>query len=291
MSADAISLPMSQTRRNRRIRWGYVYLWLVLLFIAVVWITPFIFMVFTSLKSPAELLGGSPFSPPTEVRWGNYPRAWDTGKIGQFGLNSLIITIIKVPLGILISALAAFVLSRLRFRFQQVLFLLFVMGTMIPVQVAMIPLFDTMQRANLLNTYIGVILPYIAFGLPYQIFLLRGFFKDIPRELDEAARIDGCSNFGLFWRVIIPLSIPALTALFIIDFVATWNEFAIALVLLPSPEMWTIPLGLQSFQGRFSTQYHLLNAAIVTSIVPVIVVYVLFQRYFISGLTTGAVKG
>ncbi|WP_343417820.1 carbohydrate ABC transporter permease [Candidatus Flexifilum breve] len=136
-----------------------------------------------------------------------------------------------------------------------------------------------------------MILPYIAFGVPYQVFLLNGFFKSIPRELDEAARIDGCTNFVLFWRVILPIAIPALAALTILDFVATWNEFAIALVILQSKDMWTIPLSFGAFQGQFSSNYQLLNAAVVTSILPVLIVYLIFQRYFVSGLATGALKG
>jgi raffinose/stachyose/melibiose transport system permease protein len=166
-----------------------------------------------------------------------------------------------------------------------------VMGAMIPVQVALAPLFRLVLNLGLINQYLGILLPYIAFGVPFQVFLLTAYFKAIPRELDEAARIDGASAWGIFRRVIIPLSVPALAALFVLDFVSTWNEFGIALVILQRQDMWTVPLSLQNFKGQFGNNYVEMNAAIFMSIIPVMVVYLLLQRYFVSGLTTGAVKG
>jgi raffinose/stachyose/melibiose transport system permease protein len=275
----------------RRVDPVLVGLWIALVVVCIIWLIPFIFILFTSLKSPADLYNFPSYMPPSALRFDNYAKAWERGSIGDFGLRSLVITGIKVPLGLLVSSLGAFAFTRLRFRYQKTLLLLVIMGTMIPVQVALGPLFTMILNAGLLNTYVGIILPYIAFGVPYQIFLLQGFFNDIPRELDEAARIDGCNNFQLYWRVILPLATPALAAVFILDFVATWNEFPIALVILQSKEMWTIPLGLQSFQGQFSSDYQLLNAAVVMAILPVLIVYLIFQRYFVSGLTSGALKG
>lgn len=268
-----------------------VAIWLGLGVVALIWIAPFVFMLFTSVKGNRELLRGSPFDVPQTLLWENYSKAWEKGNFDVLAVNSLVITSIKVPVGILVSSLAAFALARIRLRFNNAVFLLLIAGSMIPVQVAIIPLFDMTLKLGLLDTYLGVILPYIAFGIPYQVFLLRGFFQEIPSELDEAAQIDGCSWFGIFWRVVLPLARPILATLFILDFVSTWNEFGIALVLLPSSDSWTIPLGLQAFQGRFATQYNTLNAAVVTSIIPVLIVYILFQRYFVSGLLSGAVKG
>ena len=194
-------------------------------------------------------------------------------------------------IGLFISELAAYALTRLRFGWQKGLFLLIAVGTMIPVQVALGPLFRLVLNLGLLNQYLGILFPYIAFGVPYQIFILRGFFASIPRELDEAAYMDGASHFDVFLRIILPVSTPALAALFILDFVATWNEFPMALVILQRQEAWTVPLSLQAFQGQFGNNYTEMNAAIVMAILPVIIVYMLFQRYFVSGLVAGAVKG
>jgi raffinose/stachyose/melibiose transport system permease protein len=152
------------------------------------------------------------------------------------------------------------------------------------------PIFGVVNDFHLINTYIGVILPYLAFGVPYQVFILHSFFREVPRELSEAAQIDGASHFTIFWRIFLPVSLPVLAALLILDFVATWNEFAMALVILQDPNMWTLPLGLQSFQSQFSSHYGELNAAIVMTVLPAVIVYLIFQRYFVSGLTTGAVK-
>lgn len=266
-------------------------LWISLLVGAFFWIIPFVFIVFTAFKSRADMIRTVAWLPPKDLFWQNFIDAWRTGNFSTYGVNSLIITFTKVPIGIFVSALAAFAFSRLHFRYQKALFLIIIMGTMIPVQVALGPIFQIMLNAKLLSTYIGILLPYIAFGIPYYVFLFNNFFKGIPRELDEAALIDGCSKFGLFARIIIPLSLPILAAVFILDFVSTWNEFSIALVILQSGDSWTIPLGLQAFRGQFSTNYGALNASILLSIIPVVIVYLIFQRYFVSGLTAGAVKG
>ncbi|MBI1281758.1 MAG: ABC transporter permease subunit [Anaerolineaceae bacterium] len=268
-----------------------IALWISLLIAVLFWLAPFIFIVFTSLKTRPDLLMGSPFLPPKILAITNYATAWERGNLAQYGLNSLVISLTKVPLGLLVSSLAAFALTRMRFPLQKSLMMFILLGTMIPVQVALGPLFTIILKAGLLNTYLGILLPYIGFGVPYQIFLLRGFFNSIPRELDEAARIDGCSSFGVYRQVILPLALPGLAAVFILDFVGTWNEFAIALVVLQSRSTWTIPLALQSFQGLYGNNYNLLTAAIVMSILPVVIVYLLFQRYFIAGLTSGAIKG
>ena len=160
----------------------------------------------------------------------------------------------------------------------------------IPFQVMLAPIFKQVNAFGLINTYPGIVLPYLAFGVPYQVFILYGFFAAVPRELSEAARIDGASHFTIFRRIFLPVSLPALSALFILDFVATWNEFAMALVILQDPQKWTLPLGLMAFQSQFQRDYGQLNAAIVMTVLPAAIVYLMFQRYFVAGLTTGAVK-
>lgn len=278
-------------KRIRQVDPVIVGLWLSLLTLAIIWIAPFFFIVLTAFKTRPDLIRTGAFGLPTEWAWQNFTVAWETANLAITARNSALITFTKVPMGILISSLAAYALSRMRFRYQEALFITLVMGTMIPVQVALGPLFHLILNMGLLNQYLGIVLPYLAFGVPYQIFIFRGFFQSIPRELDEAAQIDGASLFGIYWRVILPLSRPVLAAMFILDFVWTWNEFGIALVILQRQSAWTIPLSLQAFQGQFGSNYTLLNAAILMAIIPVLIVYLLFQRYFVSGLAAGAVKG
>ncbi|MGO7201298.1 carbohydrate ABC transporter permease, partial [Rhizobium ruizarguesonis] len=217
--------------------------------------------------------------------------AWSRGNFASSFFNSVIITVIKVPLGLFLSAMAAYALAKIKLKITKALLLLVVFGTMIPFQVMLAPLFTLVNSLGLIDTYPGVILPYIAFGVPYQVFILHGFFKSIPKELSEAALIDGASHFVIFRRIFLPVCLPVLAALLILDFVSTWNEFAMALVLLQDQHMWTLPLGLMSFQGQFSSNYGQLNAAIVMTVLPATIVYLIFQRYFVSGLTSGAVKG
>jgi raffinose/stachyose/melibiose transport system permease protein len=276
---------------QRRFRPVTAILWFVVFLVAMVWVVPFVFMIFTSLKTQAAIFSTPAFSPPPEFAWQNYPDALERGQLLNSIKNSAIIALIKVPLGLLVSSMAAFALTRLKIPRAQTILAVLVLGTIVPIQIALAPLFGITLGLGLLNRHLGVILPYIAFGVPYQIFILYGFLRAIPFELDEAARIDGATNFQLFWRIILPLAKPALAALFILDFVATWNEFGMALVILQSKESWTVPLALQGYNTQFSSSYGQLNAAIIVSIVPVMVIYLLFQKYFVSGTFAGAVKG
>lgn len=266
-------------------------LWLALIAVALIWVAPFVFIVFTSLKTKMEVTSSGAFMPPAHLALENFSGAWNRGNFATAFFNSVIITVIKVPLGLALSAMAAYGLAKIRLRFGKVLLLVVVFGTMIPFQVMLAPLFTLVNSFGLIDTYPGVILPYIAFGVPYQVFILHGFFKGIPKELSEAALIDGASHFTIFRRIFLPVCLPVLAALLILDFVSTWNEFAMALVLLQDQNMWTLPLGLMSFQGQFSSDYGQLNAAIVMTVLPATLVYLIFQRYFVSGLTSGAVKG
>ena len=267
-----------------------VVLWLVLITIAVLWIAPFVFIVFTSFKANSTVMGSSAFAPPTSLEWSNYSAAWGRGRFSTTVFNSAVITFIKVPLGLFISAMAAYALSRIRLPAGRAIFLLVLFGTMLPFQVMLAPLFTLVNSLGLINTKVGIILPYLAFGVPYQVFILHGFFNEVPKELSEAARVDGASHFTIFRRIFLPLSLPVLAALLILDFVATWNEFAMALVILQDNSTWTLPLGLMSFQSQFQSDYGQLNAAIVMTVLPATIVYLIFQRYFVSGLTSGAIK-
>ena len=290
MTATSASLFDNRIEKPQR-DWVLVALWISLALVALIWVAPFVFIVFTSLKSNAAVMGTSAFSPPVDPKFANYTGAWDRGRFNTTFFNSVIITAIKVPLGLFISAMAAYALAKIPFTGRKMLLLAILFGTMIPFQVMLAPLFTLVNGLHLIDTYPGVILPYLAFGIPYQVFILQSFFRGIPKELSEAARIDGASHFTIFRRIFLPVSLPVLAALLILDFVSTWNEFAMALVLLQDRDMWTLPLGLSAFQGQFSRDYGQLNAAIVMTVLPAAIVYLIFQRYFVSGLTSGAVKG
>ena len=283
---DQAFRPVGSTRRDPVL----IALWISLILLALIWIAPFVFIIFSSLKSTAEVMTSSAFAPPQAYAVENYAAAWGRGDFSTTVLNSAIISVIKVPLGLFLSAKAAYALARIDMPLRKVAIELVVFGTMIPFQVMLAPIFRQVNTFGLINTYPGIILPYLAFGVPYQVFILHGFFSSVPKELTEAARIDGAGHFTIFRRIFLPISLPALSALFILDFVATWNEFAMALVILQSSDMWTLPLGMMNFQSQFQSDYGQLNAAIVMTVLPAAIVYLMFQRYFVSGLTSGAVK-
>lgn len=266
-------------------------LWIALIGFAAVWLAPFVFIVVTSFKTVTEVMTTDAFSPPPNPTFANYQGAWRLDNFEATFFNSVLISLIKVPHALVVSSIAAYALARMRNRWNKALFLFIVFGTMIPFQVMLAPIFTLVNQMGLIDTYLGLILPYLANGLPYQIFILNSFFRSVPKELSEAALIDGASHFTTFRRIYLPIMTPVLAALLILDFVATWNEFAMALVILQDPDKWTLPLGLVAFQGQFSNDYGKLNSAIIITVIPAVLVYLIFQRYFVAGLTSGAVKG
>jgi raffinose/stachyose/melibiose transport system permease protein len=258
---------------------------------AVIWLIPLILVIITSLKPAGGLTISSPFDLPGSPQFSNYVQAWKDADLSTDMLNSLIICLIKVPLGIVISATTAFGLSRFRYRFRRPLFILVVAGSMIPLQIPLISLFTILLRVNLLNTYTGLILAYLAFSLPFQVIFLTTFFNQVPKEIEDAARIDGCRPWRYLVRILIPLCKPIVISLVILDLVGTWNEFPVALTVLQNNALWTVPLGLIAFQGVYADQYTLLSAAVVMAMLPILVIYLTLQRYFERGFIAGALTG
>lgn len=257
---------------------------------ALVWLIPVFFLFLTSLKSNGDLFGNPLYALPEELKWGNFVEAWKEGNLGMYMKNSLIISVIKVPLGIFVAALAAFGLTRLNFKWEKPVYLFIILGMTIPFQACLVPLVIMLNKVNLMDTHVGLIFIYIGFGIPMATLILYGFFKGIPNELDEAARIDGCSDLFLFLRIILPIALPAISTLVILDFLATWNEFLLAQIFLTSDELKTITTGIMSFKGEYSTNYPLMMSGVLLSVLPVLLVYIIFQKHFVNGFG-GAVKG
>lgn len=254
-------------------------------------LVPLAVLLLTAVRSDADFLANGVFALPNSLRPANFADAWETGRFSTTYANSALITLVKVPLGLAISALAAYPLAKMRFRFDNAIFLFFIVGLAIPIHVSLLPLFVMQRELGLMGSLWALLPPYLAFGIPFQVFVLRGFMRMVPSELIEAARIDGAGEFRIFWQVMLPLVVPALATLAIIDAVATWNELLMALVLLPNAEIQTLPLGLMRFFNQFSGSYTQLSAGLVLGVLPLLLVYVLLQRYLVSGLAGGAVKG
>ena len=267
-----------------------IMIYVILGFMAIVWLVPFVFIVLTSLRSMNDLISNGVFAWPKQIVWANFVRAWTIGNFSTYFRNSLILIIFKVPLGIVIASLAAYPLAKMKFRGSTFIFIFFLVGLAIPIHVTLTPLLVMMKQLGIEGRLPALIPPYVVFGLPFQIFVMRGFFRTVPSELLEAARLDGATEWGNFWRILMPLSAPALATLFIIDALATWNELLMALVLISANESRTVPVGLLQFQGQFSSQYTQLMAGVVISITPIILLYIFLQRYMVAGLTAGALK-
>jgi raffinose/stachyose/melibiose transport system permease protein len=262
----------------------YVALILATLF----WLAPVITLILTALKDAGDFAVNGAFSFPKSIRWENFSEAWETG-VKNYFWNSVIVTGFKVPIGIVLESMAAFALTHMHFRWADRVFTYILIGLIVPMQMTLVPLTLLMNALNLIDTLTGLTILYIGFGVPFGVLVMRGFFRTVPVAIIEAARIDGCSWFKIFYRIALPLAIPAVVSLCILDGVATWNEFILAQIFLRSDELRTLPLGLVQFSTQFSTQYDQLAAAVLISVVPIVLVFLFFQRYFVAGMG-GAVK-
>ena len=261
----------------------------VLLAGSVVMLFPFIWTVATSLKDISEVFTFPPKLLGKELRWDNYVKVWERYPFDRFFLNTVKITAIVVVGQLLTSSMAGYVFARLRFRGRDTLFLLYLATIIIPVQVTVIPNFFQMKLYGLLDTHWSLILPGLvsAFGT----FLLRQFFLTIPAALEEAAKIDGCNPFGIYWRIFVPLSKPAMATLGIFICNGVWNDFYNPLIFLNSTNKMTLTLGLATMQGLYSTDWPVLMAATTISILPIIIVFLLAQDLFVRGVTLSGLKG
>ena len=219
----------------------------------------------------------------------NFARAWTGSHLDQYFLNSVVATIGAVILLTVVSSLAGFALASLRFPYRRFLFIVILSSLMIPVQVVLVPYMRTMVALNLINTHHGLILSYTAFFLPFSVYLMTAFYSGLPRELIEAARIDGASLLQVWWHVMVPLGMPALVTLGIINTLNCWNDILIALLTMQRNR--TLMVGISALKGQFSDQIPLFTAGIVIAAAPIVVLYVIFQRRIVSGIAVGAVKG
>jgi putative chitobiose transport system permease protein len=267
-----------------------ILLYALLLCVGAILLAPFSWLLSTALKAEsADLFAHPPQWIPDPIVWGNFVKAWDILPFGLYIFNTFFIAITTVLLNLLLCSLTAYALARMRFAGRQAILYIVLATTMIPFQVLLIPLFIVTLKLGLVDSYAGVILPVAvnAFG----IFLLRQAFTTIPKDLEDAAHIDGCSDWQIYARIMLPLIKPALATLAAFTFVAQWNDFLWPLVILKSREYYTLQLGLASLQGVFGVNWRYISAAAVISLVPTIIFFLFTQRFFTRGLTSGAVKG
>lgn len=270
--------------------WKKVALYVILLILALIWIVPLYTLIATALKHKKDFMSGlSLFQLPAELAWDNFVNAMTKGRLFNYMKNDLIVSFLKVPLGILVGSLAAFALTRTNMKHKTAWFVFLLLGMMLPMQTALVPINIIYNKLNLLNTYFGLFYVYVGFGISYCVLVMRGFMMGIPKDLDEAAYIDGCTKWQLYYKVILPIAKPAVATLFITDFLATWNEYLLASVIINDNKLKTVPPGILTFVGEHGTDYGYLCAGVLITVIPVMLVYLSFQRYFVEGMA-GAVK-
>lgn len=258
---------------------------------AIIMVVPFIYMVSTSFKSQAYVLTFPPQFIPDPATLSNFSSALTTQKFETFFLNSAIVAIASTALSLLISSMMAYGFAHFRFPGRELIFRILLTGLVIPAVMLLIPQFVLAKYLGILNSLTGLIFFYVAGSLSLNTFLLRGFFASVPIELDQAMQVDGANVWTRYWRLALPLSKPAIATATIFTFLQCWDEYPIALTMLTGTEHRTLPIAIAAFQGENVTQWGLVFAASLIAILPVIIVFLVFQRYFVQGLTAGAVKG
>lgn len=275
----------ARARRNAAIA-RHVFLIVACLIVLV----PIAYAVIASFKDVPEFFA-NPFGLPQNWRWQNYVRAWSEARIAITLPNSIIATTLAVVASTVLSGLVAYGISRRTKPFAMALYVLFVSGMLVPVQMIILPLFVFLKAIGLFGTVFTVVFPYTALGLPLGVLILTPLVATLPRDLSDAARVDGASELQIFWRVILPLMRPGLASVAILNGVWMWNEFFIPLILSVKSSTQTLPVGIMSFVGVYSTEWGLVFASVVVSAAPIVIAYLLMTRQFVAGLTAGALKG
>lgn len=260
-----------------------------LIIVSLTCLFPLLWMFFTALKTKTEIIDMRFL--PKVWQFSNFYKAWTQANFGIYFINSLIYTLIVVSCIVFVSSLAAYAFSRLNFWGKNFLFYMFLAAMMIPLPGSFVPLYVLLVKLGLANTRIGYILAMTNVGLSFSIYLMKTFFDKLPRDLEDAARIDGCGRLRIWWHVAFPLSLPALGVVIIFNTLNVWNEYILALIILQDKNLMPLQRGLMVFQGAHSTDYHLLMAGITITIIPILIIYLFMQKFIIKGLTAGSTVG
>jgi len=267
-----------------------VLIHLFLISVSVTCLLPLIWMVVSILKTQETIFRDMSLIP-REFHFENYYHAWIEGGFGRYFINSILYTSLVVVGIVVISSLAAYAFSRFKFPGRTILFIMFMAAMMIPIPGSFVPLYVLLNKLHLRDTSIGYVLCMINVGLSTSIFLLKTFFDKMPKELEDAARIDGCNKLGIWWNVALPLAKPVLAVVVVFNALNVWNEYVLALIIFDSKHLMPLQVALMTFQGEFITKYPLLMAGLTITALPIIIVYILMQKYIVKGVTQGALVG
>ena len=264
--------------------------YLLLTVSAILCLYPVVWLLISSFKTQAELIE-IPWGLPSKLNFDNYIQAIVDGNILKYFLNSVIIAVTAVVISVILSAMVSFAISRMQWKLSKTTYNIFLLGMMIPIYAMVVPLFSMFHKIGFLNSYASVIIPQIAVSFPMSIFIMTGFMSSIPKELEEAAVIDGCSIYQVFFRIIMPISKSSLVTVAVVVFINIWNDLLLAQIFLSDVSKMTLPVGLTQFQGQYGTNYVAQIAAVIITIIPSIIVYIALHKHIMEGMVAGAVKG
>ncbi|WP_407271112.1 carbohydrate ABC transporter permease [Radiobacillus sp. PE A8.2] len=272
-------------------KFGYGVLYAVLSIVAVFQIFPLVWLFIFSLKTNREVFAKSPVALPEDPQWGNYAKAWIDGSINLYFFNSVWITVSAVVLTVLLGSFVTFAITRMNWKLNKLVLGLFMVGLMIPIHSTLIPLFDFYNKLGLIDNPLSIVLTYTAFNLPLTIMILLGFYYTLPREVEEAAVMDGCSVHRIFFQITLPMTTPVISTTVIINMIYNWNEFVFVQTFISSPKWKTLTVGIQNFIGQYLTDWGAIGATLMISIIPILIAFILLSNRIVEGIAAGSVKG
>ena len=262
-----------------------------LIVVAVVQFYPLIWLAFFSLKDNGEIFSGDVLGLPEKFLWSNYTKALSDGHVLTYFFNSVLVTAVSILLVLILSSMTGYAITRMNWKLSSVTMTIILLGMMVPIHATLLPLFMVLKNLHLLNTYWSLIIPYVAFGLPMAVFILSGFYKGIPREMEESAVIDGCGIYRTFFLIILPLVRPAIATVTIFTFLSCWNELMFAVTFINEESYQTLTVGMMSMVGTYITQWGIIGAGLMITTLPTVIIYLLLNRQVQQSMIAGAVKG
>ncbi|MFM8322888.1 MAG: carbohydrate ABC transporter permease [Chloroflexota bacterium] len=290
MATVTASSPYVSKQQRAGLKTGQAALYVFLTVFTLLWLLPVIAAFITSFRTMDEISTRGFWSLPQVLSWKNFAQAWTAARVSKYLINSFIITLPSLLAMLFLSSLAAYALARYRFRGNLLLYFMFVAGTMLPFQILLLPVFRLTNWLGLYDTHASLILIHTAFQLGFCTFVLRNFMRTVPGDIMDAARVDGCSEFRIYWQIVLPLTLPSLAALATLEFTWVFNDYLWAIILLRSDTLRPVTAGLATLRGQYNTDWPVITAGALLATVPTLLVFIFLQRYFIQGLTLGSGK-
>ncbi len=282
---------MLKNRLGSRLPIRNIVLYTFLILVAIIQIYPLIYLFFFSLKSNGEIFGGNVMGPPRDWLWSNYSVILSKSDMPLYFLNSTVVTTLSILLVIILGGTAAYGIERMKWKYSKIVLTVFLLGIMIPTQASLLPLFSVFSKNGITNSYLALILPYVAFGLPVAIYIFTGFYESIPYEMEESGCLEGCNIFQIFGHIILPMVKPAVATIAIFTYRNVWNELLFAVVFISEKAFKTVPVGLMSLTGRYSTKWGPIGAGLLLAVLPSLILYFLLSKKVQESMMNGAIKG